>query len=130
MSCTHQWWRCVEVRNNADGSPPLLGHYADDLLPSNWKWPDIEGLHSFKGKLVHSANYDTTIDLNAKRVAVIGIGSSGIQITSNIASKVKQLYTWVKSPTWITAGFAQKFAGPNGGNFHCMSQFYRPALWP
>ncbi|KAK5059907.1 hypothetical protein LTR84_009790 [Exophiala bonariae] len=85
---------------------------------NNWKWPDIEGLHSFKGRLVHSANYDTTIDLNGKRVAVIGIGSSGIQITSNIASRVKQLYTWVKTPTWITAGFAQKFAGPNGGNFH------------
>ncbi|KAK5275853.1 hypothetical protein LTR40_012392, partial [Exophiala xenobiotica] len=35
-----------------------------------------------------------------------------------IASQVKQLYAWVKSPTWITAGFAQRFAGPNGGNFH------------
>jgi len=52
---------------------------------------------------------------------VIGIGSSGIQVISKIASQVKQLYAWVKSPTWITAGFAQRFAGPNGGNFHCKS---------
>ncbi|EXJ74840.1 uncharacterized protein A1O5_01536 [Cladophialophora psammophila CBS 110553] len=85
---------------------------------NNWKWPDIKGLHSFKGILVHSANYDPEIDLNGKRVAVIGIGSSGIQIISKIASQVKQLYAWVRSPTWITAGFAQKFAGPDGGNFH------------
>ena len=89
---------------------------------SNWKWPDTKGLHSFKGTLVHSATYDTSLDLNGKRVAVLGIGSSGIQIVSNIASQVKQLYTWVRSPTWITAGFAQKFAGPDGANFHCKSR--------
>ena len=55
--------------------------------------------------------------LSSKRVAVIGVGSSGIQIISNIASQVQHLYTWMRSPTWITAGFAQKFAGPDGGNF-------------
>jgi cation diffusion facilitator CzcD-associated flavoprotein CzcO len=57
--------------------------------------------------------------LEGKRVAVIGVGSSGIQLTSNIASRVGQLYTWVRSPTWITAGFAQNHAGPNGENFAC-----------
>jgi cation diffusion facilitator CzcD-associated flavoprotein CzcO len=24
---------------------------------SKWKWPAIPGLHDFKGKLVHSANW-------------------------------------------------------------------------
>ena len=48
---------------------------------------------------------------------MIGVGSSGIQVTANIATQVKQLYTWVRSPTWITAGFAQKYAGPDGANF-------------
>lgn len=88
-----------------------------DEAHSNWKWPDIQGLHEFKGVLTHSARYDTSLDLTDKRVAVIGVGSSGIQIVSKIASQVKQLYTWIRSPTWITAGFAQKFAGPDGGNF-------------
>lgn len=50
-------------------------------------------------------------------MAVIGVGSSGIQVTASIASKVKRLYTWVRSPTWITAGFAQEYAGPEGANF-------------
>ncbi|KAJ9642219.1 hypothetical protein H2204_002588 [Knufia peltigerae] len=84
---------------------------------NNWKWPDIEGLHSFKGSLTHSAHYDESLDLRGKRVAAIGIGSSGIQIISKIQPQVKQLYCWVRSPTWITPGFAQKFAGPTGGNF-------------
>jgi cation diffusion facilitator CzcD-associated flavoprotein CzcO len=86
---------------------------------SNWKWPDIQGLHDFKGKLMHSAHADETTDFTGKKVAVIGIGSSGIQVIATIASQVEQLYTWVRSPTWITAGFAQRFAGPEGGNFAC-----------
>lgn len=86
---------------------------------SNWKWPNIKGLHSFRGSLQHSARYKEGLDLRGKRVAVIGVGSSGIQIVSNIAPEVKQLYTWIRSPTWITAAFAQRFAGKDGGNFRC-----------
>lgn len=85
---------------------------------NDWKWPDIPDLHSFKGVLEHTANYTEGRDLTGKRVAVIGIGSSGIQCISQIASQVKQLYAWVRTPTWITAGFAQKFAGESGANFH------------
>ena len=51
------------------------------------------------------------------------MGSSGIQITANLASKVDKLYTWIRSPTWVTAGFAQKYAGPSGGNFNCAKLF-------
>lgn len=90
-----------------------------DHATSNWKWPDIKGLHDFKGTLSHTARYDTSTVLDGKRVAVVGVGSSGIQVTANIASKVEKLYTWVRSPTWITAGFAQGHAGPNGANFEC-----------
>lgn len=81
--------------------------------------PEIDGLGSFRGVVCHTARYDTTLDLTGKRVAVIGTGSSGIQVTAEIADKVRQLYTWIRSPTWVTAGFAQNWAGPNGTNFEC-----------
>jgi cation diffusion facilitator CzcD-associated flavoprotein CzcO len=70
---------------------------------------------------MHSARFKEDYDLTDKRVAVIGIGSSGVQLISNIASRVRELHTWVRTPTWITAGFAQRFAGPNGANFDCES---------
>ncbi|EXJ66168.1 uncharacterized protein A1O5_10784 [Cladophialophora psammophila CBS 110553] len=89
---------------------------------NNWKWPEIEGLHSFKGLLAHTAAYPEGTPLEGKRVAVIGSGSSGVQVVANIVSKVSTLYTWVRSPTWITAGFAQKYAGPNGDNFEYTSE--------
>lgn len=53
---------------------------------SNWKWPSIEGLNSFKGRLMHSAHWDSSYDFTGKRVACIGIGSSGIQIVPKLAS--------------------------------------------
>lgn len=84
---------------------------------NNWKWPDIPGLHSFKGKLMHSAHYEEGYDLAGKRVAVIGAGSSGVQIVAAIQKKVSKLYHWIRSPIWITAGFAQTWAAKQGANF-------------
>ncbi|KAI4627901.1 hypothetical protein J4E80_002036 [Alternaria sp. BMP 0032] len=84
---------------------------------NKWKWPEIPGLQDFKGKLMHSANYEEGYDLSNKRVAVIGAGSSGVQIVASIQQKVQHLYHWIRSPIWITAGFAQTWAGKNGANF-------------
>ncbi|KAJ3803442.1 FAD/NAD-P-binding domain-containing protein [Lentinula aff. detonsa] len=84
---------------------------------NNWKWPDIEGLHDFQGTLCHTARWPKEFDYKNKRVAVIGSGSSGIQVLATIQPDVKQLYHWIRSPTWITPGFAQQFAAPGGKNF-------------
>lgn len=46
---------------------------------SRWSWPDIEGLKDFKGKLMHSADWDTddwregVRDWKDKTVGVIGV---------------------------------------------------------
>ncbi|KAL6248051.1 hypothetical protein RBB50_005399 [Rhinocladiella similis] len=84
---------------------------------NKWKWPDIPGLQDFKGTLLHSAQYDERTDLTGKRVALIGAGSSAVQILPNIYDKVEKVYTWVRTKIWITAGFAQNFAGKDGANF-------------
>lgn len=52
-------------------------------------------------------------------MAVVGSGSSGVQTVASIYDDVEKLYTWVRNPTWITAGFAQKYAGKNGENIAC-----------
>lgn len=84
---------------------------------NNFKWPDIPGIKDFKGKLMHSAAYEEGYDLKDKKVAVVGAGSSGVQIVANIQPIVKQLYHWIRSPIWVTAGFAQTWAGEDGANF-------------
>lgn len=81
----------------------FLAHY------SNWKWPSIEGLSTFKGTLLHSANYDTDFDLTGKRVAVIGSGSSGIQIVPAIRAQVKNVGAYLRSNTWIAPPFGAQY---------------------
>ncbi|KAJ5222853.1 uncharacterized protein N7469_009093 [Penicillium citrinum] len=74
-----------------------------------WKWPDIPGLHDFKGKLVHSAAWENDIDLHGKHVGLIGNGSSGIQILPTILPQVSQCTTFIRGPSWVAlsglAGF-------------------------
>jgi len=84
---------------------------------NNFKWPDIPGLKDFKGKLMHSAAYEEGMPLEGKKVAVIGAGSSGVQIVAKISKIADHIYHWVRSPIWITAGFAQTWAGTDGANF-------------
>ncbi|KIW88136.1 uncharacterized protein Z519_11247 [Cladophialophora bantiana CBS 173.52] len=69
---------------------------------NNWRWPSISGIERFRGKLLHSADWDTTYDWSGKNVAVIGIGSSGIQILPKVAKTAKHVDFFVRSPTWIS----------------------------
>lgn len=71
---------------------------------------------------MHSARWDTKYDLTDKTVAVVGGGSSAVQIIPAIQPKVKKLVPFLRSPVWITAGFGAKYAAPGGVNFQC--KFY------
>ncbi|KAJ9614291.1 hypothetical protein H2200_002427 [Cladophialophora chaetospira] len=90
---------------------------------NSWKYPDIPGLETFKGKLMHSAQWDESYDLTGKRVAVIGGGSSAVQLIPSIQPKVKKLTAFLRSPAWITTGFGAKYAAKDGTNFaYCEEQ--------
>ncbi|KAF5010403.1 hypothetical protein FDECE_3455 [Fusarium decemcellulare] len=73
---------------------------------NNWKWPEIPGLHDFKGTLLHSANWDPSTDYEGKTVAVIGNGSSGIQIIPSVQKTAKKITCFMRSPTWILPSVA------------------------
>ncbi|KAK7969302.1 hypothetical protein PG996_002260 [Apiospora saccharicola] len=68
---------------------------------NNWKWPDIEGLQAFQGQLIHTASWPENFDHAGKTVAVIGNGSSGVQLVPSIQPGVKKLYHCIRTPTWI-----------------------------
>ncbi|KAJ9132078.1 putative Monooxygenase [Pleurostoma richardsiae] len=72
---------------------------------NNWKWPDIEGLSAFEGKLVHSADWDMSWNYEGKTVALIGCGSSAIQILPHLQKKCSRVYNFVRGGTWISYPF-------------------------
>jgi cation diffusion facilitator CzcD-associated flavoprotein CzcO len=83
---------------------------------NDWKWPNIAGRETFQGQLLHSAIWPRDAALARKTVALIGNGSTGVQILPAILDEVEKVYVFIRSRTWVTAGFAQKFAGPGGSN--------------
>ncbi|KAI1862728.1 uncharacterized protein JN550_010065 [Neoarthrinium moseri] len=85
---------------------------------NSWKYPDIPGSDVFKGKLMHSAQWDQNFKFDENvRVAVIGGGSSSVQIVPSLQPMVKKLTAFLRSPVWVTTGFGAKHAGPGGTNF-------------
>lgn len=81
-----------------------------------WSWPNIRGLHDFKGHLCHSADWRSGYDFAGKRVAVIGNGSSAIQIVPELAKVASKLSNLVRTPTWISAPFAEDLSKAPGTN--------------
>ncbi|MCK0155386.1 NAD(P)/FAD-dependent oxidoreductase [Alcanivorax sp. S6407] len=63
--------------------------------------PKIKGLARFKGKVMHSAEWDHGYDLVGKKVVSIGTGGSAIQYCPEIAPKVKKLSVFQRSAAWV-----------------------------
>lgn len=63
--------------------------------------PDIPGLDDFAGDVVHTARWDDDVVTAGKRIAVIGTGSTGVQVVSALASEAAALVHYVRSPQWI-----------------------------
>lgn len=65
-------------------------------------WPDIPGLDRFEGRLVHAARWPREgIDLAGKRVGLVGLGASGIQIVPTIAPLASELVVFQRTPNFI-----------------------------
>ncbi|HWL44953.1 MAG TPA: NAD(P)/FAD-dependent oxidoreductase [Ilumatobacter sp.] len=55
--------------------------------------PDIPGLDRFAGHLLHTARWPhEPVDFSDQRVAVVGTGSSGVQVAPEIARQAARLY--------------------------------------
>jgi cyclohexanone monooxygenase len=63
--------------------------------------PDIEGLDGFKGQIYHTGRWPHEgVDFAGLRVAVIGTGSSGIQVIPEIARQAASLHVFQRTPNF------------------------------
>lgn len=94
-------------------------YYSPGLL-SNPIWPDIPGRESYKGILRHSGKWDAAkeeeegMDWSDKRVGVIGVGSSAIQIIPVMQSKCRELVSFGRSRTWIIGTYGDSILASMG----------------
>lgn len=65
------------------------------------RYPDIEGIDDFAGAIFHTSRWDHSAPLDNRSVAVIGNGSTGVQIISALAARCAKLLHFQRTAQWI-----------------------------
>lgn len=65
------------------------------------KRPEIEGLETFAGTVMHSMEIPRDLDYSGLRVGNIGTGSTTVQLVANIVDKVEKLSVFQRTPQWM-----------------------------
>ncbi|KAF5499652.1 FAD-binding monooxygenase moxY [Colletotrichum fructicola] len=86
-------------------------------IMNTWKWPDIPNREAFRGKMMHSAAYDTSVNLKDKSVIVIGSGASAVQIVPAIQPDAKKVTSFYRTPQWVSGGVPLEGYTESGQNF-------------
>ncbi|MFN8027624.1 MAG: NAD(P)/FAD-dependent oxidoreductase [Acidimicrobiia bacterium] len=69
---------------------------------ANPKFPKFEGLDSFEGDVLHPARWPDGYDFTGKRVAVIGNGSTGVQLLEAVSKNAAHVDVYQRTPQWIS----------------------------
>ncbi|XP_072130342.1 flavin-containing monooxygenase 5-like isoform X4 [Mobula birostris] len=80
------------------------GHHADPHLPLD----TFPGIEKFKGHYMHSKDYKEPLKFEGKRVVIIGIGSSGVDLAAEISQHAKQVFLSTRRGTWVINRVAER----------------------
>ena len=71
-------------------------------LLSKRNFPDIPGLNTFSGEMYHTGAWPKEYDFAGKRVGIIGCGSTGVQVITQLGKedKVKSLLCFQRTPQY------------------------------
>ncbi|MGW0577446.1 flavin-containing monooxygenase [Streptomyces sp. NPDC002920] len=74
--------------------------------------PDLPGIEHFEGDTHHTGRWPHEgVDLTGKRVAVIGTGSSGIQVIPEIAKQARRLTVFQRTPNFSLPARNRRLSG-------------------
>ena len=65
------------------------------------RWPDVWGRETFADTSIHSAQWDSSLDLTGKKVAIIGAGCTAVQIVDACIDQVEHLTVFQRQPHWV-----------------------------
>jgi len=91
-------------RVSLDGGESVTGRFlltATGFL-SQPKMPDIDGIDSFAGTVIHTTDWPDETDLDGKRIAVIGTGATAVQLIPELAKVAGDLTVYQRTPIWVS----------------------------
>lgn len=95
---SNNWWEITTVSGDTLTASVLVTAMGGLSRPAI---PKLPGIERFAGSAFHSAQWDHSVDLTGKRVAVIGTGASAIQFVPELQKTVAQLHLLQRTPPWI-----------------------------
>jgi cyclohexanone monooxygenase len=63
--------------------------------------PELVEEEPFTGTVMHTAQWDHSVDLRDARVAVLGTGSTAAQLIPEVAKQAAEVYSVQRSSTWV-----------------------------
>lgn len=115
---TQQWVvvsRGVDGRRHEDRAEILVSAVGQLNRP---KYPDIPGRETFIGASFHSAEWDDSVDLRGKSVAIIGTGASACQFIPEVGKVAARMTVFQRTPPWMIP--APRYHEPVPGGFNWM----------
>jgi len=78
-------------------------------LLSNPRYPDWPGLADYEGIAFHTSRWEHEHDLSDKRIAVVGTGSTAIQVVPAIAEYAGHVTLFQREPGWVEPKHEREF---------------------
>ncbi|OHU95121.1 flavin-containing monooxygenase [Mycobacterium talmoniae] len=63
--------------------------------------PDIPGIASFDGRVIHTTDWDDSYDFAGRRVGLIGTGATAVQLIPELAKTVGDLTVYQRTAIWV-----------------------------
>jgi cation diffusion facilitator CzcD-associated flavoprotein CzcO len=90
-------WRIETSQGTVTGDVLIAAHG----FLSEPSVPHFDGIETFAGQVMHSAQWDPSYDVRGKRVGVIGTGASAVQIVPRVHADAEHLVVFQRTPAWI-----------------------------
>lgn len=71
--------------------------------------PDIEGLESFTGTVVHTAQWRSDLLTGGERIGVVGTGASAVQVIPHLAADADELVVFSRTPPYVVPREDRRF---------------------
>jgi cation diffusion facilitator CzcD-associated flavoprotein CzcO len=76
------------------------------------RMPDIPGIEDFAGDVVHTTRWDDDVELEGKRIGIIGTGATAVQLIPELAKKASHLTVYQRTPIYVSPKIDGKVPDP------------------
>lgn len=99
---TGQW--LVTTENNGEKKTDIFdavmvcaGQHVQPVVPLN----TFPGIEKFKGQVIHCREYKRPNGFDGKRVLIIGMGNTGVDISTELCTRASQVYLSSRQGVWV-----------------------------